>query len=89
MRTVDELALIEGTKCILQLRGVRTFLSNKYYITKHKRFKELSDADKRYAFDVEKYLEHKLVFSQDTEFEVYEVNVTEEAVKAVIEEEVN
>ena len=47
------------------------------------------DADKRNAFDVEKYLEHKLVFSQDTEFEVYEVNVTEEDVKAVIEEEVN
>ena len=45
--------------------------------------------DIRNAFDVEKYLEHKLVFSQDTEFEVYEVNVTEEDVKAVIEEEVN
>ena len=41
----------------------------------------LSDEDERNAFDVEKYLEHKLVFSQDTEFEVYEVNVTEEDVK--------
>ena len=85
----DELAVMDGNKCILQLRGVRPFLSNKYDITKHKRYKELSDADKRNAFDVEKYLEHKLVFSQDTEFEVYEVNVTEEDVKAVIEEEVN
>ena len=85
----DELAIMDGNKCILQLRGVRPFLSNKYDITKHKRYKELSDADKRNAFDVEKYLEHKLVFSQDTEFEVYEVNVTEEDVKAVIEEEVN
>lgn len=81
----DELAVMDGNKCILQLRGVRPFLSNKYDITKHKRYKELSDADKRNAFDVEKYLEHKLVFSQDTEFEVYEVNVTEEDVKAVIE----
>lgn len=77
----DELAVMDGNKCILQLRGVRPFLSNKYDITKHKRYKELSDANKRNAFDVEKYLEHKLVFSQDTEFEVYEVNVTEEDVK--------
>ena len=85
----DELAVMDGNKCILQLRGVRPFLSNKYDITKHKKYKELADADKRNAFDVEKYLEHKLIFSQDTEFEVYEVNVTEEDVKAVIEEEVN
>lgn len=85
----DELAVMDGNKCILQLRGVRPFLSNKYDITKHKRYKELADADKRNAFDVEKYLEHKLVFSQDTEFEVYEVNVTDDDVKAVIEEEVN
>lgn len=77
----DELAVMDGNKCILQLRGVRPFLSNKYDITKHKRYKELADANKRNAFDVEKYLEHKLVFSQDTEFEVYEVNVTEEDVK--------
>ena len=77
----DELAVMDGNKCILQLRGVRPFLSNKYDITKHKRYKELADADKRNTFDVEKYLEHKLVFSQDTEFEVYKVNVTEEDVK--------
>lgn len=85
----DELAVMDGNKCILQLRGVRPFLSNKYDITKHKRYKELADADKRNAFDVEKYLKHKLAFSQDTEFEVYEVNVTDDDVKAVIEEEVN
>lgn len=77
----DELAVMDGNKCILQLRGVRPFFSNKYDITKHKRYKELSDANKRNAFDVEKYLEYKLVFSQDTEFEVYELNVTEEDVK--------
>ena len=85
----DELAVMDGNKCILQLRGVRPFFSNKYDITKHKRYKELADADKRNAFDVEKYLEHKLVFSQNTEFEMYEVNVTQEDVKAVIEEEVD
>ena len=65
----------------MQLRGVRPFFSDKYDITKHKRYKELADADPKNAFDVEKYLEHKLVFSQDTEFEVYEVNVTEEDVE--------
>ena len=85
----DELAVMDGNKCILQLRGVRPFFSNKYDITKHKRYKELADADKRNAFDVEKYLEHKLVFSQNTEFEMYEVNVTQEDVKAVIEEVVD
>ena len=85
----DELAVMDGNKCILQLRGVRPFLSNKYDITKHKRYKELADADERNAFDVEKYLEHKLVFSQDTKFEMYEVDVTDDDVKAVIEEEVN
>ena len=77
----DELAVMDGNKCILQLRGVRPFLSNKYDITKHKRYKEFADANPKNAFDVEKYLEHKLAFSQDTEFEVYEVNVTEEDVK--------
>ncbi len=84
----DELAVMDGNKCILQLRGVRPFLSNKYDITKHKRYKELADADERNAFDVEKYLEHKLIFSQDTKFEMYEVDVTDDDVKAVIEEEV-
>lgn len=82
----DELSVMDGDKCILQLRGVRPFLSNKYDITKHKRYKELADANKKNEFDVEKYLEHKLVFSQDTEFEVYEVKVTEEDVRVAIEE---
>ena len=61
--------------------GAYGHFSVTYDITKHKRYKELADEDERNAFDVEKYLEHKLVFSQDTEFEVYEVNVTEEDVK--------
>ena len=52
----DELAVMDGEKCILQLRGVRPFLSNKYDITKHKRYKELADFNKNNAFDVEKYL---------------------------------
>ena len=52
----DELAVMDGNKCILQLRGVRPFLSNKYDITKHKRYKELADYDKKNTFDVEEYL---------------------------------
>ena len=54
--TQDELAVLDGSKCILQLRGVRPFLSDKYDITKHPYFKYLSDADKRNAFDITKYL---------------------------------
>lgn len=56
LMTQDELAVLDGSKCILQLRGVRPFLSDKYDITKHPYFKYLSDADKRNAFDIAKYL---------------------------------
>ena len=83
----DELAVMDGEKCILQLRGVRPFLSNKYDITKHKRYKELADFNKNNAFDVEKYLAHRLVMSKDTEFEMYEVTVTQEDVSAIEAEE--
>ena len=79
----DELAVMDGEKCILQLRGVRPFLSNKYDITKHKRYKERADYDKKNAFDVEKYLEHRLVLPKDAEFELYECNVTEEEIKSM------
>ena len=79
----DELAVMDGNKCILQLRGVRPFLSNKYDITKHKRYKELSDANKRNAFDVEKYLEHKLTFSKDAEFDIFRIDVTEDEIRQV------
>ena len=83
----DELAVMDGEKCILQLRGVRPFLSNKYDITKHKRYKELADFNKNNAFDVEKYLAHRLVLSEDTEFEMYEVTVTQEDVSVIEAEE--
>ena len=52
--TKDELAVMDGGKCIMQLRGVRPFFSNKYDITKHKRYKYLSDYDPKLAFDIEK-----------------------------------
>jgi type IV secretion system protein VirD4 len=53
----DEIAVMDGSKCIMMLRGVRPFLSKKYDITKHPRYKYLSDFDKANTFDVEKYLE--------------------------------
>lgn len=75
----DELAVMDGSKCILQLRGVRPFLSDKFDITKHKRYKELSDFDKKNEFDVERYLKHELRLLTTEEFDLYEVEVTEQA----------
>ncbi len=72
----DELAVMDGDKCILQLRGVRPFLSNKFDITSHKRYKELSDYNKKNTFDVEGYLEHRLRLRADEEFELIEVDGT-------------
>ena len=74
----DELAVMDGGKCILQVRGVRPFFSKKYDITKHKRYKELSDYDKRLAFDIEKYVNHRLVLKKDEPVEVTEIEVLEE-----------
>ena len=54
----DELAVMDGGKCILQLRGVRPFFSNKFDITKHKQYALLSDADPKNAFDIERYIKH-------------------------------
>ena len=54
----DEIAVMDGGKCILQVRGVRPFFSDKFDITKHKRYKELSDYDKKNAFDMEQYVKH-------------------------------
>ena len=77
----DELAVMDGDKCILQLRGGRPFLSNKFDITSHKRYKELSDYDRKNTFDVEGYLEHRLRLRADEEFEVIEVGAAVEDTK--------
>jgi len=63
---------MDGNKCILQLRGVRPFLSNKYDITKHKNYKYLSDADRKNAFDVAKYLSTHKKPTPDEEYQVFE-----------------
>lgn len=75
LMTIDELSVLDGSKCVLQLRGVRPFLSNKYDITKHPNYKYLSDYDKKNTFDVEKFLSTKLV-TQPTEIcDVFEIAV--------------
>lgn len=54
----DEIAVMDGGKCIMQLRGVRPFFSDKFDITKHDRYKELSDYDPKNTFDIEEYVKH-------------------------------
>ena len=63
--------------CIVQVRGVRPFLSKKYDITRHPLYKYLSDFDKRHTFDIEKYLSTKLKVRPDDVFEVYDVDSVE------------
>ena len=75
--TVDELEVLDGGKCILQLRGVRPFLSSKYDITKHPHYKYLSDADPKNAFDVERFIRRKMKVKADTVTDVYEVDAEE------------
>ena len=78
LMSVDELAVMDGGKCILQLRGVRPFLSDKYDITAHPNYKYLSDFDPKNAFNIEKYLHRQLKLRLEEECAVFEVNVSEE-----------
>ena len=77
LMTPDELATMDGGKCILQLRGVRPFFSDKYDLTQHPNYKYLADADPKNAFDVEKYLSAQLRLHAEDAYEVYEVDDTE------------
>ena len=78
LMSMDELSVMDGSKCILQLRGVRPFLSNKYDLTKHPKFALTSDADERNLFNIEKYLSHKLTVKPNTVVEVYDCSETTE-----------
>ena len=73
----DELAVMDGGKCILQLRGVRPFLSSKYDITKHPLYRYTSDFDKRNEFDIERYLSHHLKLKSEDTFEVQKVTLSD------------
>jgi type IV secretion system protein VirD4 len=78
LASVDELSVLDGGKCILQLRGVRPFLSDKYDITKHPNYKYLSDYDPRNAFHIEKFLSTKLKPKPDDVFNTYSVDLSGE-----------
>lgn len=77
LMSVDELAVMDGRKCILQLRGVRPFLSDKYDITQHPNYKYLSDADSKNTFDIERFLKRRLKLKSDEQYDVFEVNVSD------------
>ena len=74
LMSVDDLATLDGGKCILQVRGLRPFLSDKYDITKHPNYKYLSDADPKNTFDVEKYMSRRLKLKAGEEYDVYEID---------------
>ena len=74
LASVDELAVLDGGKCILQLRGVRPFLSDKYDLTKHPNFQYTADCDEKNRFDIEKFLDHRLKLRAKDEFEVIEAD---------------
>lgn len=76
LATVDELSVLDGGKCILQLRGVRPFKSDKYDITAHPNYKYLSDANPKNAFDIEKYLKCRLKVKKNDVYETFEVSVS-------------
>lgn len=80
LMSVDELAVLDGGKCILQLRGVRPFLSNKYDLTKHPLYRYTADYDKKYAFDIERFLSHRLKLKPDDAVEVYQADLSGEPV---------
>ena len=78
LMTQDEIAVMDGSKCILQLRGVRPFFSDKFDITKHPRYQYLSDADKKNVFDVERYMKRRpAIVKPDEPFDMYELNASD------------
>ena len=78
LMTQDEIAVMDGGKCILQLRGVRPFFSDKFDITKHPRYRYLSDADKKNVFDVERYMKRRpAIVKPDEPFDMYELSAKE------------
>ena len=75
LMSIDELAVMDGSKCILQVRGVRPFLSDKYDITKHPNYKYLSDSNPKNAFNIEKFLSHELKLRENDEYASYEISI--------------
>ena len=78
LMSIDELAVMDGSKCILQVRGVRPFLSEKYDITQHPNYKYLSDYDPKNAFNIEKYLNRNLKLKDEEIFMTYDISIDDE-----------
>ena len=78
LMTQDELAVMDGNKCVLQLRGVRPFFSDKYDITKHTNYKYLSDFDEKNTFDIKDYLSTNLKLRANDEYDVHEIDLSAE-----------
>ena len=84
----DELAVMDGRKCILQVRGVRPFLSDKYDITKHPNYKYLSDYDKKNTFDIERYLKRrKPIVKKNEVFDCYKIDLPQKAAEKTKQEQ--
>lgn len=73
LMSVDELAVMPSSRCIVQVQGVRPFYSKKYDLTKHPQYKYTADANPKFAFDVKAYLQHRLKVKPEEEFEVYDL----------------
>ena len=78
LMSIDELSVMDGNKCILQLRGVRPFLSDKYDITKHKNYRYLSDFNPKNAFDIGNYVSTKLKVKSNEQYEFFEYEPTDD-----------
>ena len=78
LASVDELQVMDGGKCILQLRGVRPFMSDKYDLTQHPNYKLTADYDKKYTFDIEKYLDHRLKLRANDQYDVVDADEGDE-----------
>ena len=87
LMSMDELAVMDGGKCILQLRGVRPFLSSKYDLTQHPNYRYTSDANPKYAFSIEKYLSTGLKLREEDTYAVYEVDVDEDEMEEYFDEQ--
>ena len=73
----DEIAVLDGSKCVLQLRGVRPFLSDKYDLTQHPNYKYTADYNERLCFDIERFLDHRMKLRASDEYEVVEADASD------------
>ena len=86
LMSMDEISVMDGSKCILQLRGVRPFLSNKFDLTKHPKYNLTADADEKLLFDAEQFLNHKLKLKKTEMVDVYDCSQTNEYAEEITDQ---